>query len=107
MNSAISLRAAAEDLARRSARAASLARSATSMASSLRRYRPVSRESGTTSRHGTPPPRRRRPKISDSETRHSMAVISPSLSVSMAAIAVSVEHERLDRQVLVAAVDEE
>ena len=45
MNSAISLRAAAEDLARRSARAASLARSATSMASSLRRYRPVSRES--------------------------------------------------------------
>ena len=45
VNSAISLRAAAEDLARRSARAASLARSATSMASSLRRYRPVSRES--------------------------------------------------------------
>ena len=45
VNSAISLRAAAEDLARRSARAASLARSATSIASSLRRYRPVSRES--------------------------------------------------------------
>ena len=52
MNSAISLRAAAEDLARRSARAASLARSATSMASSLRRYRPVSRESdGVLLRH--------------------------------------------------------
>ena len=44
VNSAISLRAAAEDLARRSARAASLARSATSIASSLRRERPVSRE---------------------------------------------------------------
>ena len=98
MNSAISLRAAAEDLARRSARAASLARSATSIASSLRRERPVSRErvdplaaaaAASVYATSTPPPRRRRPKISDSETRHSIAVISPSLSVSMAAMAAS------------------
>ena len=79
MNSAISLRAAAEDLARRSARAASLARSATSMASSLRRYRPVSRESDKP----TSPPRARRRRVEGApnfrlETRHSIAVISPS-----------------------------
>ena len=109
VNSAISLRAAAEDLARRSARAASLARSATSIASSLRRYRPVSRESdGLRLRH--------RHAAAASKAPQNFRLGNAPLDGRDLSITIRVDggHGRVEArgheqvlQVLVAAVDEE
>ena len=93
VNSSISLLAALASSSRALARCSSLAASAVSIASSLRGTSTGEprRTSTPPARHhrSTPSPRRRRPKVSGSETRHSMASIVPSLSVSSTANAAS------------------